>query len=182
MELTTEKNSTISSYQQDIHKIMRENNGLGLAVAAIAISLLAVICGILEPILLPPRLPSHNEVTKARMTTLCVALLSYESDYGMFPNGSTSEVMKALYAPQQQWFVNGHLNVYFELKEPRKGFLGFNKYSPMLNGIGNYLDAWGTLFEIHFSEQDGIIIRSFGKNRIDDGGKLDDLALNHPFQ
>ena len=100
---------------------------------------------------------------KADMMMLRTALQVYRMEYGAFPSGDTAAVMSALSG-----------------KNPKKIII--LSLSPKdLNDRGEFIDPWGTPYQITISHEKGLVIRSAGENKqFDDGPGSDDIILPGP--
>jgi hypothetical protein len=131
---------------------------------------LAVILGLVLSIVLSVlRLKGgHSEraSTGVQATTFLLGLHQYRVEYGAYPAGGNPQLLMALAGANPRGIV------FFQAKPEN------------INSKGEFIDRWGTPFQIDLSNPKVLRIWSCGKDRIDHGGAKgsDDLPIELPVK
>ena len=98
-------------------------------------------------------------LVKLEMQSLLNALQLYQAEFNKYPSGSPSEIAQALLGnnPKKHVFLGG--------------FLGRST-----NNAGQFVDPWGTPYEITVESTNHIVLRCAGKNRA--FGDKDDVTMD----
>jgi hypothetical protein len=113
--------------------------------------------------LLIPALAAHRsgrhpieDRTAVEMSGICMALQQYESECGVFPSGTNAAIFQLLYGtnPFHRDFFNP---------------------TDRTNIHGEFLDAWGSPYEIEINSRTNVLIKSAGPNGR--WGDTDDYVL-----
>ena len=122
--------------------------------------LLFMIGGIVAVFLIPlmRKPPEPREPARIGMQNLLHSLQFYQVEYGRYPSGDSSEISKALLG-----------------SNPKK-IVFLNVYARSTNSTGQFVDPWGTPYEIAFGSNNHVTIRSAGQNKI--LGDADDVAMS----
>jgi hypothetical protein len=111
------------------------------------------------PVLLSRR---HREKPEPKvqieMRSLLGALRHYEADYDKYPSGDSPEILQALLGSNPRMIVL--------LTIPPRS----------TNNAGQFVDPWGTPYEIAFESTNHVTIRSAGNNRT--FGDKDDVTMS----
>lgn len=103
--------------------------------------------------------------TKAVLVDVKRGMLAYDQVYGHFPSGPNSTVMKILAGSN------------IEGQNPKQlTFLQFAD-KKRYNDRFEVVDWWGSPIIFKGSGDSNLVIYSLGKNRIDDGGRRDDMQF-----
>lgn len=94
------------------------------------------------------------------MRNLRAALIQYHAEFGEYPSGENSDILKILSG------------------ENSKKIKLFNVNPKSVNSRGEFLDPWKTPYEIKIVEQTNCTISSAGPNRV--FGDKDDLTNSNP--
>jgi len=125
------------------------NSVLFILIATVAVGLiLPLMRGPAEGIL----------IVKTEMQSLLSALQFYQVEFDRYPSGGSSEILQALLG-----------------NNPKKRvFLSIGARST--NNTGQFVDPWGTPYEIRVESNNHVIVRSAGKNR--SFGDKDDVTMS----
>ncbi len=105
-------------------------------------------------------------VTSERMRRARLALEAYYREYGRIPEGTLGEVMRILSGYHQN------------TQNPKE--IPFYPWTPDrddFNAKGDWVDEWGTPFLLVKRSERTLVLRSWGKNKRDDGGQFDDKTI-----
>jgi type II secretory pathway pseudopilin PulG len=112
--------------------------------ASVLVVLIATIgIGLVAPLVSRRREGIANE--RIEMQSLLNALHYYQAEFDKYPSGSSSEILQALLG-----------------NNPKKRVLLETRST---NNAGQFVDPWGTPYEITFESTNHVMIRSAGKNR-----------------
>ena len=96
------------------------------------------------------------DTTEMEMSGICLALQQYESECGTFPAGSNAAVFQLLYG------TNPFHRDFFDPGD-------------RTNSNGEFLDAWGSPYQIEINGRTNVLIKSAGPDR--KWGDQDDYVL-----
>ena len=115
--------------------------------AAAAIFIGVVYCGLLIPVGHYCGPDAKNTICIIDRTQLITATEQYQAKYGSYPSGGRREFIRSLLGDNPDKTV----------------FVEFNrrKFSP----AGEFLDPWGTPYEIQITPDTNVVVRSAGKNK-----------------
>jgi len=124
---------------------------------AILVCALLVVVIFLVALILSPRRERPEPKVQIEMRSLLGALQYYQAEYGKYPSGNSSEILKALLGnnPKMKLF----------LVVPARS----------TNSTGQFIDPWGTPYEIIFEPTNRVTIRSAGENKT--FGDKDDVTM-----
>ena len=97
-------------------------------------------------------------IVKIDMQSLVFALKHYQADFDKYPSGGSSEILQALLGDNPE----------------KRVFLTIGARSS--NNACQFIDPWGTPYEIHVESTNHVIVRSAGKNR--SFGDKDDVTMS----
>jgi len=124
-------------------------------------NLVALILGVICVILVVPFVFSrgrdrHGNVAKMDVLNILAALTQYEREFGTFPIGDRIQVLKLLRGENPREIV------FFSVAPER------------VNSKGEFMDGWGTPYDIQILSSNSVSVRSAGPNKI--FGDKDDIA------
>jgi hypothetical protein len=124
--------------------------------AILVCAILVVVIFLIAPILLPRREKPEPKV-QIEMRSLLGALQYYQAEYGKYPSGNSAGILQALLGnnPKMQPF----------LVVPARS----------TNSTGQFIDPWGTPYEIVLESANHVTIRSAGENKT--FGDKDDVTM-----
>jgi hypothetical protein len=119
-----------------------------ISAAAAVILIGVVLCGLLIPVTSSRRGVSAKLVLcKYELTRLIAATEQYQAKYGSYPPGGRREFIRSLLGD------NSDKIAFVELNRSR------------FNPAGEFLDPWGTPYEIQIIPGTNLAVRSAGKNK-----------------
>ncbi len=119
--------------------------------SVLVILLATIAAGLFLPLM------RRQAIVKLEMQSLLNALQFYQAEYDSYPSGSSSKILQALLG-----------------NNPKKRvFLSIGARST--NNAGQFVDPWGTPYEIGVESTNLVMIRCAGKNR--SFGDKDDMTV-----
>ena len=137
--------------------MQRVNYKKAIASSVLIILILTILVGLFLP--LKSRPLEGIPIVKLEMQSLLNALQFYQAEYDRYPSGSSSEIAQALSGN------NPKKHVFLSLFRARS-----------TNNAGQFVDPWGTPYEISVESTNHVVIRCAGKNRI--FGDKDDVTVD----
>jgi hypothetical protein len=102
-------------------------------------------------------------VTQHRLRGTAIAIQSYSVTYGHLPPGDLPTII-AILGGEDRGGENSQHIVFREFEQKE------------INRHGDWIDEWGTPIQLIHIGTTNILLKSFGKNRRDDGGTNDDIT------
>jgi hypothetical protein len=125
--------------------------------SVLVILILTIVAGLFLP--LRSRPVEGMPLVKLEMQSLLNAVQLYQAEYDKYPSGSSSEISQAL--------LGNHKKKHVFLSTFR---------ARSTNKAGQFVDPWGTPYEIAFESTNCVMIRCAGKNR--SFGDKDDVTMS----
>src|SRR5258707_9595684 len=108
----------------------------------------AVYVILVAPFLFSGRRERPQNVAKMEVLNIIAALRQYENEFGAFPIGDRIQVLKLLRGE------NPRAIVFFSVAPER------------VNSKGEFVDGWGTPYDIQILSSNSVSVRSAGPNKI----------------
>jgi hypothetical protein len=119
---------------------------------AIVCSLL-ILCAVFVPAIVAVRRSFLSARTHGETQMITAAIRAYYDEFGTVPSGTPGELMKAIRGANPK-------NLVFFVFEPKR-----------FSSSGEFLDAWGTPYQIDVSDPTHPKVHSIGPNRTDEHGQ-----------
>ena len=103
--------------------------------------------------------------TLGTLAKLKFGLEAFHREYGHFPPGNLATLSRILLGED----IGG--------QNPKRIQMLPAKFRSHIDSNGNILDSWGQPLRIEYSYSNIVTISSTGRNRIDDGGRGDDMVV-----
>jgi hypothetical protein len=117
-----------------------------ISAAAAVVFIVVVLCALLIPVV-PRGQDANNTICIIDRTRLITATEQYQAKYGSYPSGGRREFIRSPLGD------NPDMTVFVEFNRRR--------FSP----AGEFLDPWGTPYEIQITPDTNTVVRSAGKNK-----------------
>jgi len=117
-----------------------------ISAAAAVILIGVVLCGLLIPAI-PRGQDAKIVLCRTEIARLITATEQYQAKYGSYPPGGRREFIRSLLGD------NSDKIAFVELNRSR------------FNPAGEFLDPWGTPYEIQITTDTNLVVRSAGKNK-----------------
>lgn len=141
--------------------MVKMKSGLWISLFVLA---LLVACGFLFPSK-PYGIGKDKAATIVTLARLKHGLEAFHQEYGHFPVGSVATLGRTLLGED----IGG--------QNPKRIQMLPANFRSHIDSKGNILDSWGQPLRIEFTSSNNVMISSTGRNRIDDGGRGDDMVV-----